>query len=283
MTNYGGLEPGLSAYDTSKIVVLPVPYDGTSTWGKGADLGPQAILEASANMELYDIETRSEVCRIGIHTASPVLEKASPEKMVEAVYKEVKKHLHNDKFVVTLGGEHSITAGPARAYAEKVPGLCVLQIDAHTDLRQEYLGSKFNHACVMARVKELCPVVQVGIRSMAEEELQDMDPNRVFFANDIAGSGDLWMEDVLEKLDYNVYVTIDLDGLDPSVLPATGTPEPGGLTYYEVLHLIRKVTVKKNLVGFDVMELCPNEHSKPSDFLASKLIYQVLSYKFMDA
>lgn len=283
MTNYGGLEPDLAAYDPSQIVVLPVPYDETSTWGKGADRGPQAILEASANMELYDIETDSEVYRKGIFTAAPVLEKSSPEEMVNAVYREVKKHLEKDKFVVTLGGEHSITAGPVKAYAEKIPGLCVLQIDAHTDLRQEYLGSSFNHACVMARVREMCPIVQVGIRSMDSEELPYMDRNRVFFAKDIVGAGSLWMDDVLERLDYNVYVTIDLDGFDPSLLPSTGTPEPGGLSYYDVLHLIRKVVVKKNLAGFDVMELCPNEHSKPSDFLASKLIYQILSYRFMDS
>jgi agmatinase len=280
MINYGGLEPGLTSYEHSRIVIVPVPYDETSTWGKGADRGPEAILEASANMELYDIETDSEVYREGIHTAPPVLEKTSPEKMVEAVRREVARHLEKDKFVVTLGGEHSITAGPVRAYAEKVPGLCVLQIDAHTDLRQEYLGSKYNHACVMARVSEMCPIVQVGIRSMDREEVQFMDRDRVFFAKDIAGGDRLWVDDVLDLLDYNVYVTIDLDGFDPSLLPATGTPEPGGLTYYDVLHLLRKVTVKKNLVGFDVMELCPNEHSKPSDFLASKLIYQLLSYRF---
>ena len=280
MTNYGGLEPAHSAYDDSRIVIVPVPYDETSTWGKGADRGPQAILEASANMELYDIETASEVFRQGIHTAPPVLEKSSPEKMVEAVYRQVAAHLERDKFVVTIGGEHSITAGPAKAYAEKIPGLCVLQIDAHTDLRQEYLGSRYNHACVMARVREMCPIVQVGIRSMDGEEMQYVDRERVFFAKDIVGRDKQWMDEVVEKLDYPVYVTIDLDGMDTSIMPATGTPEPGGLLYDDVLHLLRKVIVKKNLVGFDVMELCPNEHSKPSDFLASKLIYQLLSYKF---
>jgi agmatinase len=282
MVNYGGLEPEYTNYDTSRVILLPVPYDETSTWGKGADRGPEAIMEASLHMELFDIETDSEVYKLGIHTAKPVVEKSSPEEMVDAVYDEVKKHLENNKFVVTIGGEHSVTAGPARAYAEKIPGLCVLQIDAHTDLRTEYMGSKFNHACVMTHVKKLCPIVQVGIRSMDAVELEFVDNDRIFYAKDIVTGTGSWMEEVLEKVDYNVYVTIDLDGLDPSVLPATGTPEPGGLSYYDVLHLLRKVILKKNLVGFDIMELCPNEHSKPSDFLAAKLIYQLLSYKFSE-
>lgn len=279
-TNYGGLTAEHTRYDTSAIVILPVPYDGTSTWGKGADKGPEAILEASANMELYDIETDSEVYLAGIHTAGPVLEKSSPGNMVEAVYREVKKHLENNKFVVTLGGEHSITTGPARAYAEKIPSLCVLQIDAHTDLRQEYLGSAYNHACVMARVQEMCPIVQVGIRSMDTVEKPFLDRDRVFFARDILNGDPSWMDRVLALLDENVYITIDLDGFDPSILPSTGTPEPGGLLYYDVINLLRKVIKNKNVVGFDVMELCPNEQSKPSDFLATKLIYQLLSFKF---
>jgi agmatinase len=278
---YGKFGPEFSAYETSKIVILPVPYDETSTWIKGADRAPQAIFEASTHLELYDIDTNTEIYRIGIHTAQPVLEKRSPVQMIDAVSVEVKKHLDNDKFVVTLGGEHSITVGPVTAFAEKVPGLCVLQIDAHTDLRQEYHGSQYNHACAMARVKEICPnIVQVGIRSMDKTELEYVDFDRVFLAKDIVGSSGGWVDRVLEKLDYNVYVTIDLDGMDPAVLPATGTPEPGGLSYYDVLNLLRRVTIEKNLVGFDVVELCPNEYSKSSDFLASKLIYQLLSYRF---
>ena len=170
MTNYGGLSPEYSDYNHSEIVIIPVPYDGTSTWGKGADRGPEAILEASANMELYDIDTDSEVYLRGIHTSAPVEEMSSPEKMVEQVYGISRKHLENGKFLVTLGGEHSVTAGTIKAFREKYKNLCVLQIDAHTDLRKEYLGSKFNHACVMARVRELCPIVQVGIRSMDVEE-----------------------------------------------------------------------------------------------------------------
>ena len=280
--NFGGIPPALSAYKTSPVVILPVPFDGTSTWIKGADKGPDAILEASANMELYDIETDSEVYLKGIHTAKPVKEESSPEALAEKVHGAVLKFLQDGKFVVTLGGEHSVTIGAAQAYAEKVPGLCVLQIDAHTDLRPEYEGSRFNHACVMARVREWCPIVQVGIRSMDVVEKPYVTRDRIFYAKDIVGQNPGWIDDVIEKLDYHVYVTIDLDGFDPSILPATGTPEPGGLGYYDVINLMRKLIIKKKLVGFDVVELCPIEDNKASDFLATKLIYQILSYRFID-
>jgi len=279
--NFGGIPPTYSAYESSPIVILPVPFDATSTWIKGADRGPDAILEASANMELYDIETDSEVYLKGIHTAKPVIEKTSPEALTRQVHKTIIKFLEDEKFVVTLGGEHSVTIGAVQAFAEQIPGLCVLQIDAHTDLRQEYEGSRFNHACVMARVREWCPIVQVGIRSMDVVEKPYLAKDRIFFAKDITGGHSGWIDDVIEKLNYHVYVTIDLDGFDPSIMPATGTPEPGGLAYYDVINLMRKLIVKKKLVGFDVVELCPIDNNKASDFLASKLIYQLLSYQFM--
>jgi agmatinase len=280
--NFGGIPPSYSTYEDSPIVILPVPFDATSTWIKGADRGPAAILEASANMELYDIETDSEVYLKGIHTANPVIEKSSPEVLAQRVHDAVSKFLEDDKFVVTLGGEHSVTIGVAQAFAEKIQGLCVLQIDAHTDLRQEYEGSRFNHACVMARVREMCPVVQVGIRSMDVVEKPYLSRDRIFFAKDIVGGHAGWIDDVIDRLDYHVYVTIDLDGFDPSIMPATGTPEPGGLAYYDVINLMRKLIITKKLVGFDVVELCPIENNKASDFLASKLIYQLLSYQFAD-
>ena len=280
--NFGGLETAYSAYESSSIVVLPVPFDGTSTWIKGADRGPDAILEASANMELYDIDTDSEVYLKGIFTAAPIVESDSPESLSVKVHESVLKYLDDGKFVVTLGGEHSVTIGAVKAFAEKIPGLNVLQIDAHTDLRQEYDGSGYNHACVMARVREWCPIVQVGIRSMDAVEKPYITKDRVFFAKGITGGRTDWIDDVIEKLDNQVYVTIDLDGFDPSILPATGTPEPGGLSYYDVINLIRKLIDKKKLVGFDVVELCPINDNKASDFLASKLIYQILSYQFMD-
>ncbi len=282
-TNFGGIPAELAEYAGAPVVILPVPYDETSTWGKGADQGPAAILHASANMELYDIDTDSEVYLKGIHTAPPVAEKSSPEAMVRGVDAAVDRFLADGKFVVTIGGEHSVTIGAVQAYARRHGNLSVLQIDAHTDLRQEYDGTPFNHACVMARAREHCPIVQVGIRSMDTSEKPYMDRERVFFAKDIAGREASWMDDVISKLTGNVYLTIDLDGLDPSIVPATGTPEPGGLTYYEVLNLVKKVIDSRKLVGFDVVELCPNTNSKASEFLATKLIYQILSYRFRES
>lgn len=265
--------------ENSKVVIAPVPYDGTSTWGKGADKGPEAVIAASANMELYDIECDCEVYRQGIYTDGSIEENSSPEKMVEKVREKVREHINNGKLTVVIGGEHSVSIGAVQAYGEKYKDLSVLQLDAHSDLRPSYLGSKYNHACAMARIKEICPAVQVGIRSMDVGEREFIDKDRVFFAEEMRNQKD-WQEKALEKLSSDVYVTIDLDVFDPSVVPSTGTPEPGGLGWYEVLDFLKKVSEKRNIVGFDVVELCPNETEKSSDFLASKLIYKLLSYKF---
>jgi agmatinase len=277
--NYGGIDNKFTSFIDSKIAVLPVPYDGTSTWIKGADKGPAAILEASANMELYDIETDSEVYTKGIYTADPVTEHSSPEKMTEAVYNEVLRLLHHHKFVVTLGGEHSISIGAIQAHVTSFEEVTVLQIDAHTDLRPEYEGSKYNHACVMARTRELCPYVQVGIRSMDIIEKPYIVPDHIFYAEDIR-RGIAWMDQAIEKLSKNVYLTFDLDGLDPSIMASTGTPEPGGLLWNETIQFLRRVIEERNLIGFDVVELCPNNYNKAPNFLASKLVYKLLSYKF---
>lgn len=279
--NYGDLPENFSAPGSSKIVILPVPYDATSTWGKGADKGPEAILEASANMEIYDIETDSEVHFMGIHTAEPVTENSSPEAMVKAVYKEAKKYISKNKFVVTLGGEHSVSIGAIQAHAEKFEDLTIVQIDAHADLRDEYLGSKYNHACVMARAKEFAPIVQIGIRSMSVEESFVVEPGRIFYARDI-NDNETWKYDMLSMLTSNVYITFDLDALDPSIMPATGTPEPGGLLWFQTVEILRRISEKSNIVGFDIMELAPNPNHKAADFLASKLIYKLLTYKFID-
>ncbi len=278
--NFADIPADLVALTASKIVILPVPYDGTSTWLKGADKGPEAILEASANMELYDIETESEIYLQGIHTATPVKENSSPEAMSQSVEKTVFEFLNKDKFVVTLGGEHSVSIGAIKAHSLKFEDLTILQLDAHTDLREEYEGSKFNHACVMARVKEMkLPFVHVGIRSMDVEEKSSLNPERTFFAKDIAGRSD-WQEEVIPLLSENVYITIDLDVFDPAYMPSTGTPEPGGLDWWNVLKLLKLVAANCNIVGFDVVELCPNEQKKAPDFLAAKLVYKLLSYKF---
>jgi agmatinase len=280
--NFGDLPGEYSNLRDARIVIIPVPYDRTSTWIKGADKGPTAIIEASANMELYDIETGSEVYRKGIFTADALkVEDLPPEDMIEMVSEEVRHYIERGKFTVVVGGEHSVSIGSIKAHVKSSADVTVLQLDAHTDLRDEYNGSKYNHACVMARVREACPIVQVGVRSMDSSEKEFIDRGRVFFAEDIY-SRTGWTDEAVGKLSGKVYVTIDLDVFDPSIMPSTGTPEPGGLLWYEVLRLLKAVSDKKDIVGFDVVELCPNEKNKAPDFLAAKLIYKMLSYKFRD-
>lgn len=275
--HFGGIPQQYRDPDTSAVVILPVPFDGTSTWIKGADKGPDALLEASENMELYDIDTDAENFIVGIHTADPVTEDASPEAMAKAVHAETAGWLASEKMVVTIGGEHSVSIGAIQAYHEKYPDLQVLQIDAHTDLRPEYEGSRYNHACVMARVREWCPFVQVGIRSMDIEERQYLPDDKVFYAMDIRNNKySDWISEVCSRLSGKIYITIDLDGFDPSVLPSTGTPEPSGLYYHEGINLVRAVVEKFDVVGFDIVELCPNPADKSSDFFATKLLYQIL-------
>ena len=281
ITDFGNLPGRYSGKKTSKIIILPVPYDGTSTWIKGADRGPEALLSASANLELYDIETDTEVFRKGIFTDDPVNEKESPDKLVNAVYRRVRYWLSKGKFVVTLGGEHTVSIGAIKAYAENIPGLSVLQIDAHADLRNEYEGSRFNHCCVMARVGEICPFVQVGIRSMDSSEKRNMRKEKVVWSYEMIEK-DMWINKVISLLSEYVYVTFDLDAFDPSIMPSTGTPEPGGLTWNSVMKLFSKLTVEKKIVGFDVNELCPIKDLKAPDFLAAKLVYKILSYRFKD-
>jgi agmatinase len=277
--NYGGLDNSYyTRYKTAEIVVLPVPYDGTSTWIKGADKGPDAILEASANMELYDIETNTEVYTRGIATLEPVTEDASPEALANEVERRVAAILDDGKFPVILGGEHSVSIGAFRAFAARSTPFSVLQLDAHSDAREEYEGSPCNHACVMARARELATIVQVGIRSSAATECLERD--RVFYAHDIQEEQGNWMYEVSRKLHDNVYLTIDLDVFDPSIMPSTGTPEPDGLLYRQVINLVKLVNERHNIVGLDVVELCPNPLNKAPDFLASKLIYQILSIKY---
>jgi len=277
--NFGYLPDEFSSYEDSRVVVLPVAYDQTSTWVKGANEGPDAIIEASANMELYDIETDSEPYRVGICTDTLLEIDDPPADMTLILNGRVRDYLEDDKFVVTIGGEHSVSIGAIQAYAKKYPDMTVLQLDAHADLRKNYNGSKYNHACVMARVAETCPFVQVGIRSMSQEENDSVNPKNLFAAADIVGRDD-WYDKVVSCLSENVYITFDLDVLDPSIMPSTGTPEPGGLGWYEVLGLLKEVIGNRNLVGFDVVELCPNKINHAPDFLAAKLIYKMLSYKF---
>jgi len=276
MINFGGIEEKYTAYGTSPIVILPVPYDATSTWIHGADKGPKAILEASANMELYDIQTNKEVYLNGIHTAAPVGLTEDPAIMVEEVRSAVSGILSDQKLPVIIGGNHSVSIGSIRACAEHFGKITVLQFDAHTDLRPEYEGSPLSHASIMSRAAEVADIVQVGIRSMCSDEIPYLKTGRVFYAQDIVGKKD-WYERAGKLLQGPVYITIDLDVFDPSVLPSTGTPEPGGLQYYEVYRFLDYVIRRHQIIAFDVVELCPNEREKSSDFLASKLIYQLIS------
>jgi agmatinase len=274
------LAPQFRDPENSRIAILPVPYDGTSTWIKGADKGPEALLDASATLELYDIETDSEVYRHGIFTDAPVAELSSPEAMIEGTHRRASELMAKGKFVVTIGGEHSVSIGPTCACAERFGNLSVLQLDAHADLREEYHGSRFNHGCVMARALEKCPIVQVGIRSMDIAEKTAMREGSVFYAHDIVGDDDAWMQAVVDRLTANVYLTVDLDVFDPSIVPSTGTPEPGGLQWYPVLKLLRTLARQRNVAACDVVELCPNPRNRAPDFLAAKLVYKILSYKF---
>ncbi len=279
---FAGLDAQFTSWNASRIAVLPIPYDKTSTWNKGADKGPFAVIDASPALELYDIETDFEVFRQGIYTSPSLVTDPSPEKMVREVEERVSKLMDAGKFVIVLGGEHSVSIGSIRAHSKRIKDLCVLQLDAHSDLRDEYEGSKYNHACVMARVKESCPAVQVGIRSMCVEEKDSLDSENVFFAKDMI-SDKKWTDNVLDRLLPNVYVTIDLDVFDPSVMSATGTPEPGGLGWYDVVKLLRAVAEKRTVVGFDCVELCPDKSNRAPDFTAAKLIYKFLSYIYRNA
>ncbi len=280
--NFGGLEKKYTGYKNAKIVILPVPYDGTSTYGKGADKGPDAIISSSTNMELYDIETKSEVYKQGIFTAPAlkVTNKTKPEVVVQKIQQEVKKYIQDNKFVVMLGGEHSISTGMARAVYEKYPNMSVLHLDAHGDTRESYLGSKYNHACVMARIREFAPIVQVGIRSIDAEEVQTKKQNqKIFFAHEMYGNT-AWMQSAVDALSNDVFISIDLDVFDPAYMPSTGTPEPGGLDWYTVLRFLEKVVQQKHVIGFDVVELAPQKNNPSPDFLAAKLVYHLLSIKF---
>src|SRR3989338_890129 len=280
--NFGGLEKKYTDYKNAKIVILPVPYDGTSTYGKGADKGPDAMIASSGYVELYDIETNSEVYKVGIHTAPSlnITNKTDPQEVNNKIQETARKFIKDGKFIVMLGGEHSISTGLARALFEKYPKMSVLHFDAHGDTREEYHDSKYNHACVMARIREFVPsLVQVGIRAIDIEEVENRKKNQhIFFGHEIADPNNTaWMQKAIDQLTDNVFISIDLDVFDPAIMPSTGTPEPGGMWWYQYMTFMNKVIQQKNIVGFDVVELAPVEGSSAPDFLAAKMIYQMLS------
>ena len=275
--NFGGLDEEFSALVGARAVVLPAPYDFTTTYQGGTRQGPDAIIAASRNMELWDEEVGA-IYRSGIHTL-PALEPAAegPAAMVARVERAVGWILEQGKLPAILGGEHSITAGAVRAAARRHPGLSVLQIDAHGDMRDTYQGTPHSHACVMRRVREMVPAASVGIRSLSEEEVEylALHPQPMWSVRQFRALEGRW-EPVLSALTGEVFVTFDLDGLDPSVMPATGTPEPGGLDWYEAVDLLRAVSQRSRIVGFDVVELAPLPGLVAPDFLAARLVYRLI-------
>lgn len=275
---FAAIPPQDAALETSQVVILPVPYDSTTDYKSGAREGAQAIISASQQLELYDAELDRETYQVGIHTL-PLLEPvmSGPQQMIRRVYQAARDLLEKDKLVVMLGGEHSLTLGLVQALRERYQKLSVLQLDAHADLRNQYLGTKYGHACVMRRVWELCPIVPVGIRSLSLEEHQFVEQHKLepFYAEDC--TSDLAPR-VLANLPPQVYITIDLDVFDPSIMSAVGTPEPGGLSWHQVLGLLRAVAEERQIVGFDIVELCPQEGPTSCTFLAAKLVYKLIGY-----
>ncbi len=276
---YVGIETELGNEKDAAIYLQSIPYDGTSTWGKGADKAFERFLDASDNMEVYDIETNSEVYEKGIFILDEITENSSAEAMYKAVLAKTSELLKTNKFLTFIGGEHSVSIGIIEAFHKKYINMSVLHLDAHSDLRPEYHETEYNHACALHKASKTGNLVQVGIRSMDSVELPFINKAQTFFAEDIYGKSD-WMDKSINMLTDNVYITIDLDVLDPSIMPATGTPEPGGLDWNTTIEYLRKVFEQKNVVGFDIVEFAPIDELKSPDFLFAKLYYKLLSYKF---
>jgi len=284
--NFAALHEEYSNFKRAKAVVLPVPYERTTTYKKGTADGPHAIIDASAYLELFDDELNQETYKIGIHTMDELdVKDLSSEDMINKVKGAVKELVKANKFPVILGGEHSVSIGSVEALRETCEDLSVLYLDAHYDLRDELNGSKFNHGCAARRILEFAPLVEVGTRSLSKEEKEFLNNLPAKTKVDIVNVYDIlddamWNDRVSRLLSKNVYISIDLDVFDPAIMPAVGTPEPGGLGWYEFLELLYTVIMEKNIVGMDVVELCPIKDQPASDFFAAKLIYRLLGYMF---
>lgn len=280
--NYLGIPEEYSGFGKSKVVILPVPYESTTSYQAGTRDAPHEIIWASRNVELYDEELEKETYKIGIHTLDemiPVLGNA--DAMMEELYKVSRQIVQAGKFQVTLGGEHAITSPLVKAHLERWPSMAVVQIDAHADLRDSFEGCKHSHASALRRVVEMCPVVHVGIRNISLEEVQALPKlrSKIFYMKDIEKDPD-WFVHVVDELPEHVYFTIDIDGMDSSLMPSTGTPEPGGLTWRNLMDLTRELTHRRNVVGMDLVELCPQVGVKGPNFLCAKLIYKILGHIF---
>ncbi len=282
--SFMGLPQDTRTYDAARAVIVPVPYDGTTTFRAGTREGPRAILAASRELEPYDEEILAEPYQAGIATLEePAVTVASPREMVSRVRRAGEAVLEAGKMPVLLGGEHLLSLGMIQAVVDHFPKVTVLHLDAHADLKEEYQESAYSNACIMRHVHALAPLVQVGIRSLTREEhayIREADIP-CFWAHTLHDDPS-WVDRVVSCLGQEVYISIDLDGLDPSIMPAVGTPEPGGLGWYEVLRLLRRVAMTRRVVGFDVMELLPVPYQVAADFLAARLVYKLIGYIFMD-
>ena len=280
-TNFLALGPQFSAYRSARFAVLPIPYDATTSFRAGSRHAPQAIIAASEHLESHDEELQAEFHKAGIATLEPLEHNvAGPEAMLEDVFRAARKVVRDGKFLIGLGGEHSITAGLVRAVATKYKKLSVLQIDAHLDLRDSYQQSPFSHACAMRRVLPFVEcVVPVGIRAVSAEEHRFCKKAgiRPVTARECFESDD-WVDAVLDRLGEQVYVTVDIDGFDPACAPGTGTPEPGGLDWYQVTSLLRAVAAEKTVVAADVVEVVPLPGQAVTEFLAARLAYKIMAY-----
>lgn len=283
--NFLDLPEADSTFENARVLVLPIPYDGTASYGSGARHGPRAIIDASRFVETYDEELGRSVDGLGYHLLDAIeTDAATADELTERIHREAAAILDRggDRFLLSLGGDHSVTPGIVRAFAERRPNLSVLHIDAHADLRTEYEGTRNSHACACSRIRDYTDkTVSVGIRSLSAEEATRIEEERIpiFWARDVAGRTD-WIDEAVDLLTDEVYLTIDLDGLDPSIMPATGTPEPGGLGWYETLALIRETARRKRIVAADVVELAPIEGFHAPDFLAARLAVKVVTYAF---
>lgn len=280
VNNFGDIERKFSAFEKSRVIILPIPYEATTTYGKGTKKGPKAIITASQNMELYDEETDSEPYKIGIHTLKEFREGFdNPQKMIKALADRAQGLFSLGKLVIALGGEHTITLGMVEGLRREEKDFSILILDAHADLRDSYEDTKYSHACVTRRLIEKYKILQVGIRSLSQEEADFIKGKnlRLFYAKDIIGRKE-WMKEAISRLSDKVYLSIDLDFLDPSLMPAVGTPEPGGLGWYETLEFLRLLTKERKILGMDVVELCPTPRDVPSSFTAAKLIYKLIAY-----
>ena len=279
--NFLGLEPRFSDYRSARYAVLSVPYDSTTSFQAGTRMGPSAIIAASQQVELFDEELGGEFYRTGIATLDPLMPNmAGPEAMHADIFDYARRVVRDGKFPLTLGGEHSITSGLVRAVATRHKKFSVLQIDAHADLRDEYEGTPYSHASVMRRVLDhAVTIVPVGIRNYSRQEHVFIKKAGIepISARECRESVE-WMDRVLERLTDRVYVTIDIDGLDPAYAPGTGTPEPGGLEWYQVIDLLHRVTREKTMVGADIVEVAPIAGHHATEFLAAKLAYKLIAF-----